>query len=125
MGAHSEPRSQDRGSYDKGLHADATHWVGERGVGERRIGTGIDGTGPDRADREWALRTTAQRHGRSGAMIAALVGILSIGISVWALLAAAGHGLPEWVRAIALVGGVVAIAGLAAAAIITERLARH
>lgn len=82
-------------------------------------------SGPRSDERDWAIRTTAQRHGRNGAVIAALTGILSIGVSVCALQAAGGLGLPGWGRVLVLVFGVVATAGLGAAAIVTESMARH
>ncbi len=56
-------------------------------------------------------------------MAAAVTGILSIGVSLGALLAAGDRGLAETARAGVLAGGIVAVGVLAVGAIATESLA--
>lgn len=77
------------------------------------------------SNRDWSIRTTRQRHGRDGAVTAAATGILSIGVSLGAVLAAGDRALAEAARAGVLCGGIVAIGVLAVGAIATESLARH
>ncbi len=83
-------------------------------------------TGDDSgSSRDWSIRTTRQRRERDGAVAAAITGILSIGISLGALLAAGDRGLAEAARGGVLFGGIVAVGVLAVGAIATESLARH
>lgn len=81
--------------------------------------------GDDGSSRDWSIRTTRQRRERDGAVAAAVTGILSIGVSLGALLAAGDRGLAETARAGVLSGGVLAVGVLAVGAIATESLARH
>ncbi|WP_426623076.1 hypothetical protein ACPPVW_10515 [Leifsonia sp. McL0607] len=73
--------------------------------------------------RDWSIRTTRQRRERDGAIAAAVTGILSIGISLGAVLAAGDRGLAEAARGGVLLGGIVAVCVLAVGAIATESLA--
>lgn len=79
----------------------------------------------DDSSRDWSIRTTRQRRERDGAVAAGITGILSIGASLCALLAAGDRGFAEAERVGVLLGGVVAVAVLAVGAIATESLARH
>ncbi|MCI0157419.1 hypothetical protein KNO15_12020 [Leifsonia shinshuensis] len=79
--------------------------------------------GADGSGRDWSIRTTRQRRERDGAVAAAVTGILSIGVSLGALLAAGDRGLAEVARAGVLAGGIVAVGVLAVGAIATESLA--
>lgn len=88
----------------------------------RRTRRAGDGGG---ASRDWSIRTTRQRHERDGAVAATVTGIVSIGTSLGALLAAGDRCLPDAARAGVLVGGIVAVGVLAVGAIATESLACH
>ncbi|MBN9629800.1 MAG: hypothetical protein J0I18_04205 [Actinobacteria bacterium] len=77
------------------------------------------------SSRDWSIRTTRQRRERDGAVAAALTGIVSIGVSLGALLAAGDRGLGEAARVGVLAGGIVAVGALAVGAIATESLACH